>query len=241
MYDLGKLLQTPDSLTVFSGNFRPWPHIYQNRGRSKKFYTAMDRNLTRDLTALRTYDNRADNVKYTNLLRTILKLFGEGIIDSLEYTLHKYLYQTDGALCNAQREPWEEEAAAGMLRHNNNAERPFAVVRSYKRMYPAVSIRNLSRLSQTLVSGSHTPAEKGHLAGVTLTADPRLKTCIGTLCGVRKVKIGIITQMLRAAHTLDTREMIATWKRRAVEKYQENVRKKSKEGRFSGSRGGSNC
>ncbi len=67
----------------------------------------MDRNLARDVTALRTYDNRADNVKYINLLRTILKLFGEGIIDSLEYTLHKYLYQTDGALCNAQREPWE--------------------------------------------------------------------------------------------------------------------------------------
>ena len=188
----------------------------------------MDRNLTRDVTALRTYDNRDDNVKYTKLLRTILQLFGEGIIDSLEYTLHKYLQQTDGALCNSQREDWEVEAADGMLCHNNNAERPFAVVRSYKRMYPAISIRNLSRLSQTLVSGSHTPAEKGELAGVALTADPRLKTCIGTLCGVRKVKIGKITQMLRAAHTVDTKEMIATRKRKAIEKYQANVRKKAK-------------
>ncbi len=90
MYDLGKLLQTPASLTVFAGNFRPWPHIYQSRGRSKKFYTTIDRNLDRDLLALRTYDNRDDSIKYTRPLRTILNLFGQGIIDSLEFTLHKY-------------------------------------------------------------------------------------------------------------------------------------------------------
>jgi hypothetical protein len=142
--------------------------------------------------------------------------------------MHKYLHQTNGALCNAEREEWEEEAADGMLCHNNNAERPFAVLRSYKRMYPSISIRNLSRLSQTLVSGSHAPAEKGQLAGVALTADPRLITCIGTLCGVRKVKIGKITEMLRAAHNVDMKDMIATRKRKGIEKYEANVRKKAK-------------
>jgi hypothetical protein len=116
----------------------------------------------------------------------------------------------------------------GMLCHNNNAERPFAVVRSYKRMYPSISLCNLSRLSQTLVSGSHLPAEKGQLAGVALTADPRLRACIGILCGVRRVKVGKTTQMLRAAHTVDTEEMIATRKRKSIEKYQANLRKKTK-------------
>ena len=73
-------------------------------------------------------------MKYTELLRKILALFGLGIIDSLEYTLGKYIRQTNGALANDKREEWEEKAAEGLLCHNNNAERPFAVLRLYKRM-----------------------------------------------------------------------------------------------------------
>jgi hypothetical protein len=115
-----------------------------------------------------------------------------------------------------------------MLCHNNNAERPFAVLRSYKRLYPSILLRNLSKLSQTLVSGSHLPLDKGQLAGVALTADPRLRACIGSLCGVRKVKVGSITQLLRAAYMVDTAEMIATRKRKARDKYEMNVRKKAK-------------
>ncbi len=100
----------------------------------------------------------------------------------------------------------------GMLCHNNNTERPFAVLRSYKRIYPSISIRNSSKLSETLVSGLHLPPDKGQLAGVALTADPRLRACIGSLCGVRKVKVGKITQR----------------KRKACDKYDTNVREKTK-------------
>jgi hypothetical protein len=188
----------------------------------------MDHNLELDLVALRTFEGREDTVKYTTLLRKVLHLFALGIIDSLEFTLHKYLRQTDGHLSNDKRESWEEKAVEGMLCHNNNAERPFAVLRSYKRMYPSISIRNLSKLSQTLVSESHLPPDKGSLAGVALTADPHLRACIGSLCGVKKVKVGKITQLLRAAYTVDTAEMTATRKRQAHEKYEMNVRKKAK-------------
>ncbi len=38
-HELGKLLQTDKALTILDPMFRPWPHIYQNKERSKNFYT----------------------------------------------------------------------------------------------------------------------------------------------------------------------------------------------------------
>ncbi len=72
MYDLGKLLQTDLSLSIFELHFRPWPHIYQDRGRSKNFYKAMDRHLERDLLALNNFMAREDSGKHTILLRKVL-------------------------------------------------------------------------------------------------------------------------------------------------------------------------
>jgi hypothetical protein len=228
VYDLGKLLQTDLSLSIFELHYRPWPHIYQDRGRSKKFYKAMDRHLERDLLALNNFMAREDSGKYTILLRKVLELFGLGIIDSLEFTLSKYLRQTNGVLANDTREDWEEDAQQGMLCHNNNAERPFAVLRSYKRTYPSMSLRNLSKLSQTLTTGTHKPGDKDRAAGSALTADPRLRVIIGDLCGVRNKRVGLITSLLRAAHYVDHREMLNTRKRKSREKYETNVRKKAK-------------
>ncbi len=140
MYDLGKLLQTDEAMCVFDVNYRAWPHIYQSRGPSAKFYKAMDRNFQRDVLALQTYEARDDADKYSTLIRRILNLFGLGIINSLEYTMHRYLSQTNDDLANDKREPWEEKAVEGMMCHNNNAERPFAVLKQYKRMYPSISL-----------------------------------------------------------------------------------------------------
>jgi hypothetical protein len=75
----------------------------------------MDRHLERDRIALRNFHAREDSVKYTELLRKILALFGLGIIDSLTYTLGKYLRQTDGELANDKREDWEEKAVEPLL------------------------------------------------------------------------------------------------------------------------------
>jgi hypothetical protein len=63
VYDLGKLLQTELGLSIFELQYRPWPHIYQDRGRSKKLYKAMDRHLERDLLALNNFVAREDSVK----------------------------------------------------------------------------------------------------------------------------------------------------------------------------------
>lgn len=53
LYDLGKMLQTESCLNVFEDEFRPWPHLYKNKGRSKKFYAGVDANLKMDLQQMR--------------------------------------------------------------------------------------------------------------------------------------------------------------------------------------------
>ncbi len=123
-----------------------------------------------------------------------------------------------------------------MLCHNNNAERPFAVLRSYKRMYPSISLRNLASLSHTIVNGTHRPADKGNLAGAAITSDVRLRAIVGQLCGVRNRRVGLITTLLRAAHYKDHREVVKCRKRKAVEKYEMNVRKKAKKSNLAGLR-----
>jgi hypothetical protein len=188
----------------------------------------MDRHLERDLRGLNNYLVREDSVKYQTMLGKVLELFGAGIIDSLEYTLTKYLRQTNGVLANQTREDWEEKAVEGLLCHNNNAERPFAVLRSYKHCYPSISIRNLSKLSQTITSGTHRPGEKDRAAGAALTSNPRLREVVGQLCGVRNQRVGKITSILRAAYYADYRAMLISRKRKAREKYENNVRKKAK-------------
>jgi hypothetical protein len=65
---------------VFNSNFRAWPHIYKDGGRSKIFYGKIERNLAADLVLLRTYDNREDSEEYTNILQQVLHKFGEAFM-----------------------------------------------------------------------------------------------------------------------------------------------------------------
>jgi len=63
---------------------------------------------------------------------------------------------------------------------------------------------------------------------VALTSDSRLRAIVSMLCGVRNNRVGLITAILRAAHSVDTIEMNLCRKRKAKEKYDSNVRKKAK-------------
>jgi hypothetical protein len=89
LYDVGALLRTEAALSIFEPGFRPWPHIYQGEGKSKKFYTALERGLESDMANLRAFRGRSDETKYVGMLRTVLDLFGHGIIASLEHTMKK--------------------------------------------------------------------------------------------------------------------------------------------------------
>jgi hypothetical protein len=47
LYDLGTTLQGETCLRIFEDGFRPWPsHVFKDKGRSKNFHAAVDRNLT---------------------------------------------------------------------------------------------------------------------------------------------------------------------------------------------------
>ncbi len=159
LYDLGTMLQSDTCLHVFQNGYRPWPHVYKDKGRARKFYATVDRHLTRDVLALRLDATREDSEQYTIIVRAVLDCFGKGIIDSLEFTMKDYLRQTDGPLRNDLRESWETKAVAQMICHNNYAERPFGVVKEFWRMYPTLSLKNLSWVSHSTVNGTHRCAE----------------------------------------------------------------------------------
>ena len=168
LYELGLQLQSESRMVVFEDGFRPWPHVYKGGGRSQKFYRRVDVNLEENFQRIRNYALREDSIQYCAILRDVLGCFGKGIIESLSYTMKHYIKQTDGRLSNDKRESWEKEATKHMVAHNNYAERPFAVVKALARMYPSLSLRNLSHLTHSLINGTHRCAEASgtiHLLG----------------------------------------------------------------------------
>jgi hypothetical protein len=239
LYDLGTMLQSDKCLDVFDDEFRPWPHLYKNKGRSKNFYKTVDRNLKNDLMRIRLDPTRADADKYNGIIQDVLHCFGFGIIDSLEYTMKDYLRQTNGPLRNELREPWEKKAVQNMLSHNNHAERPFAVVKEFWRVYPTLSLQNLSWLSHSIENGTHRCADvfgshnkqapvTTRLAGIALTADPRLKLAVNKLCSVRRKSLGQVTVMARAAHKNDKEAQNTIRKQKAEIKHDANIRKQAR-------------
>lgn len=239
LYDVGIMLQTKECMRVFEEGFRPWPHIYKDNGRAKKFYNAIDDDLALDLQRLRPNVEREDTTKYTGIMCEVFGCFGRGIIDSLEYTLKEYLRQTNGGLRNDLREEWEKTAVSKMVSHNNYAERPFAVVKAFWRMYPSLSLYNLSWLGNSMLNGTHRCADVfGHhnkltpvttrLAGIALTAHPDLKRAVNTLCSVRRKTKGRITLLARDAHKTDKGLQRETRKRKAKEKHDAQVRKQAR-------------
>jgi hypothetical protein len=206
LYDLGTMLPGDTRFSIFEVGFRPQPHVFKGKGRPKKFYGAVDRNLTVALEVLRLNDTKDDAETYKTIMRAALRCFGMGIIDSLEFTMKDYLRQTNGPMRNELRETWEQKAVEKMVCHNNYAERPFAVVKEFWRMYPTLSLHNLSWLTHSMVNGTHRCAEvygadaKGmpvttRLAGIAVTAHPALKTAVSKLCSVRRKTSGVITKM----------------------------------------------
>jgi hypothetical protein len=127
-----------------------------------------------------------------------------------------------------------------MLSHNNHAKRPFAVLRAFAKMYPALSLRNFAWLCHSLVNGTHRPARTYgyemhkdkhgnnlHVAGIAVTAHQNLKRAVNAVCSVRRKNIGVVTRLVRAAQENDIVEQVATRKRKAAEKHANSLRLKA--------------
>ncbi len=80
LYDVGLVMQIDKALVLLEPNFRPWPHLYQNKKRSAKFYRHLEHNLDADMELLRAYKSRDDVETYEGMLRTVVGFFGQGII-----------------------------------------------------------------------------------------------------------------------------------------------------------------
>ena len=141
-----------------------------------------------------------------------------------------YIKQTDGNLSNDKREEWEMAAVKDMVAHNNFAERPFAVVKAFARMYPSLSLQNLSHLTHSIVNGTHRCAEAlslensagpgaTRLAGIALSASTALQKTVNAVCSVRRKSIGSVTRLCREAHKVDTTTQVTHRKEKAVTKY----------------------
>ena len=140
------MLQTESCLDIFDDDFRPWPkHPFEMGG--DNFYTIHDRDKVADLEHLRSYQTREDIGVYRTVQMEVLKLFGEGIQESLARTMGDYLEATGGVLANSTKSEWEKDVASRMLSTNNAAEGPFAVIRAFLHMYvPELEIADCCRV-----------------------------------------------------------------------------------------------
>jgi hypothetical protein len=145
-----------------------------------------------------------------------------------------YLQQTDGKYANGKSKTWEKDAVNKMFCHNNHAERPFAVLKAFAKLYPALSLRNLSRLVHSLVNGTHrcaetfgargpSPRATNRLPGIALTAHPTIRAAVNKLCSIRKKSLGAVTLIQRVAYVTDKKAQVANRKLKADEKFQANI------------------
>ena len=89
---------------------------------------------------------REDAAEYDVVLLQVFRLFGEGIHESLMRTMGKYLEETDGELATSKMSQEAKDLCENLIGHNNHTERPFAIMKAMKHLYPSMSLKYLSHL-----------------------------------------------------------------------------------------------
>ena len=211
LYELGTLLQGANALDIFKDGYRPWPihtgssgwHAKRSSKELKSEDAAVLGNKQDELRKLlRSYESREDAAAYTPVLKQVLRLFGEGIHESLNRTMSNYLEKTGGDMAASKLEPWMKELAADLICHNNHAERPFAIAKYLDHIFQSMSLKNLAGLSLAKCNGTFAlppqkpktkkaAAKKEQAAGAATTAPPALKAAVSRTCSVRRTKDGV--------------------------------------------------
>jgi hypothetical protein len=103
---------------------------------------------------------------------------------------------------------WRVEQDWDMCSHNNAAERPLAVVKALKRLFPSMKFSCLSALSLAKVNGTYVVEETGgkhaktkgivrSFSGKATIADLIFQRAMSKLCCVRSSSLGLVTIMLK--------------------------------------------
>jgi hypothetical protein len=91
LWNLGVLLKTEGCLSILQLDYRPWPKVHEGDTVSVKFYMRLDKNKETNMAELNNFHARSDVLRYTQVLKQQLGLFGDGILVSLERTMGNYL------------------------------------------------------------------------------------------------------------------------------------------------------
>jgi gas vesicle protein len=153
----------------------------------------------------------------------------------------KYLRSTEGVFRNELRGDWEIDKVSQLLSHNNAAERPFAIAKAYLESFPTMKLSTLANFSLAVSNGSHRPAgtlgktkkTKARLvapAGIAISSPAILKSAVTKLCGVRKVRPGKVTAILRADNASKTLRADKLRKASQAEELERKARQHLKKG-----------
>jgi hypothetical protein len=169
------------------------------------------------------------------MLREVLALFGEGIQESFQRTMSEYLENTNGAKARSKMSDAQHLRDLDLKANNNDAERPFAVMKALKHLYPSIRPCHLSALSLAKVNETHSFEDAGgkhaktkgrvrSAAGRAWTADPILQKAVAKLCCVRSTSQGRVTILMRQNHTKDLADSAALHKKDHEAKLKEAAR-----------------
>ena len=218
MWDMGTLLQGDRSTSVLEPAYRPWRRPNINSPEVEAALRALDDRRPNRLAILRKYRTKSDLEEYVLVLKKVLRLFGEAVHESLTRTMGDYLEATNGAKTNASFEDWELQRATKLKATNNDAERPFAVIKALWKQFPSMRLHNLTYLANAKVNGTF---QEG---GVYANCHPKVKAALPKLCCVRRKTPGAITKMRREHLIEDKRKMSSQIKFHEKEKQETSER-----------------
>ncbi len=156
LWEMGTLLQTPNALKVLDNEYKPWKRPRSRGLELTELYRKCDESIVERKASLRDYKKESEDFHaYTERLMEVLHLLGEGIHDSLTRTMGDFLDATDGTKANSKLNSNEKARCEHLLSHNNDSERPFAVMKAIKHTYPSMKLLCLSQLAHARVNGTY--------------------------------------------------------------------------------------
>jgi hypothetical protein len=196
---------------------RPWgrPDFVRNVA----WHAKHDNRLPARKAKLREFRSRSDAAECTVVLREVFALFGNGIKESLTRIMSDYLEATEGKQARSKLPEWAVEESKPLHCHNNNAERPFGVMKAFQKQHPSMSVSVLGAMTHAGMSGVFKDG------GAFTSSDLRLQKSVGDLCCIHAKKPGKITTLLRDSKSDDLKTTAVNRKKHTRKKCMDQQKK----------------